>query len=80
MNLNDQFHSLSELFAQLGLPADANSIETFLKKHSPLSEQIHLWEAPWWNAAQAEFLHEAMKADAEWAMAADELNTRLRKI
>ncbi|MGB9193507.1 MAG: DUF2789 family protein, partial [Azonexus sp.] len=34
-------------------------------------------EAPFWSAAQASFLREAIGDDADWAAIADELNLKL---
>ena len=38
-------HRFSELFAQLGLPADPAGIATFIQRHSPLSADVLLAEA-----------------------------------
>lgn len=76
--MQDQFHSFSELFAQLGLDADADAIEKFLSEHSPLNENIELADAPFWNSSQAQFLREALSADSDWAETVDALNLALR--
>ena len=70
-------HSLSELFRQLGLPDDPESIEAFIAQHRPLPPEIKLWEAPFWTPAQAEFLKRETEEDADWAELIDDLNTRL---
>ena len=36
-----------------------------------------LADAPFWNRAQASFLRESLKQDAEWCEIIDELNTLL---
>ncbi|NMG16577.1 DUF2789 domain-containing protein [Aromatoleum bremense] len=71
-------HSLSNLFAQLGLPADEASIERFIASHSPLPENVALADAPFWTPAQAAFLREEIGDDADWAEVVDQLNLSLR--
>lgn len=63
-------HTLSSLFAQLGLPDDAASIDRFIANH-PLGPQDHVAKAPFWTAAQSRFLRDALVNDAEWAEAVD---------
>lgn len=72
-------HNFTQLFAQLGLPSDAASIGRFIASHSPLAEQVELADAPFWTAAQAAFLREAVDDDADWAEAADALSAALRQ-
>jgi hypothetical protein len=76
--MQDQFHSFSELFAQLGLDSDADAIESFLSEHSPLHENTELADAPFWNDSQAQFLREALSSDSDWAEIVDALNLALR--
>lgn len=70
-------HSLSNLFAQLGLPTDPASIEQFIQAHRPLQAGVILCEAPFWTPAQASFLRDEMLNDADWAEVIDELNALL---
>ncbi|WP_163575631.1 DUF2789 domain-containing protein [Halomonas faecis] len=72
-------HPFTELFQQLGLPADDTSIKAFIERHAPLPKEIPLHEAPFWNDAQSEFLHEALDDDADWAEVVDHLDASLRK-
>lgn len=72
-------HTLSELFAQLGLPADAAAIETFIAAHAPLPHQMVLADAPFWSPVQAGFLREELTDDADWAELVDQLDACLRK-
>ncbi len=76
--MEHSFHPLSELFAQLGLASDAQSIEAFLAEHRPLRHDIPLPEAPFWSEAQRQFLREAIELDADWAEAVDHLDAMLR--
>lgn len=70
-------HSMSTLFAQLGLPSDEAAIERFIATHSPLPEDVALADAPFWTPAQAAFLREEVGEDADWAEVVDQLNVRL---
>ncbi|WP_136255149.1 DUF2789 domain-containing protein [Onishia niordana] len=72
-------HPFSELFEQLGLPADNASIQAFIEQHSPLSDDVSLAEAPFWNRGQAELIRGALEDDADWAEVVDQLNAALRK-
>lgn len=74
------YHSLSNLFDQLGLPSDATSINNFIEIHRPLAHNVELAQAPWWTASQAAFLRESIADDADWAIMVDELDTLLRTI
>lgn len=71
-------HPFSQLFLQLGLPADAQSICGFIEKHRPLPAGVDLSQAPFWTPAQAGFLCESLGADAEWSEVADQLSLALR--
>ncbi len=73
-------HSLNSLFAQLGLPDDPVSIEGFINTHAPLPEHVVLHEAVFWTPAQAAFLREEIRGDADWAEVVDQLNVRLRAV
>ncbi|UBM07276.1 DUF2789 domain-containing protein [Cupriavidus metallidurans] len=72
------FHQFSELFAQLGLPSDESDIRAFIAKHSPLSQNVELWDASFWTPAQASLLRDEIAEDADWAEAVDQLNLALR--
>ncbi|SDG55305.1 Protein of unknown function [Onishia taeanensis] len=71
-------HPFSELFEQLGLPADDASIQAFIERHSPLPEDIELADAPFWNRSQAALIRSALEEDADWAEVVDQLNAALR--
>ena len=71
-------HSLRHLFEQLGLPSSAAEIERFVAAHRPLAAGIELADAPFWSAAQAQFLREEVEDDADWAELVDQLNLMLR--
>ena len=72
-------HHFSELFEQLGLANDADSIERFIERHSPLADEMPLADAPCWNEGQAEFLREAVDEDADWAEVVDHLDASMHK-
>jgi hypothetical protein len=71
-------HHFSELFAQLGLPTDDQSIARFLIDHTPLAGDVRLPDAVFWSSAQAAFLRDALLQDSDWAEPADQLNQALR--
>ena len=70
-------HSVSDLFAQLGLPNDDVDIQAFVAQHRPLSGGLRLADAPFWSGAQARFLREEILEDADWAEVIDQLNLML---
>lgn len=73
-----QLHSMTNLFAQLGLPSDEAGVETFIAAHRPLSNDVALYRAPFWSTMQRDFLKEEIIEDADWSAVIDELNGRLR--
>ncbi|MEO7345023.1 MAG: DUF2789 domain-containing protein [Methylotenera sp.] len=70
-------HTISNLFAQLGLPTDQLAIDNFIRTHSHLATDVLLSEALFWTAAQASFLREEILKDADWAEVIDQLNASL---
>lgn len=71
-------HAFHNLFAQLGLPNDNESIKRFIASHAPLADDVELADAPFWTPAQASFLREEVLDDADWAEVVDNLNAALR--
>jgi hypothetical protein len=71
-------HSLRNLFEQLGLPSGEAEIARFVTTHRPLAAGTLLADAPFWTAAQAQFLREEIAEDADWAEVVDQLNLMLR--
>lgn len=69
-------HGLRGLFAQLGLENSEQAMADFIRQHR-LSAQQTIQDAPFWNTAQAGFIRESMRQDAEWCDAIDKLNTLL---
>ena len=72
-------HSLPNLFKQLGLAHDAESIDKFIATHSPLKPDLHLADAFFWNTSQADLLRNEILDDADWAEVVDQLDVLLRK-
>ena len=70
-------HTLSDLFAQLGLASSAMDIDNFIGAHSPLLNGIALADASFWTSTQADFLKEKILDDSDWAVVIDQLNERL---
>ena len=73
------FHTLKDLFDQLGLPSDEHAIKGFVKQHAPLASSILITEASFWTSTQKEFLTEELLKDADWAEVIDLLNEQLRE-
>lgn len=71
-------HNFAALFKQLGLPNSQQEIDAFLAAHRLVDGQA-LADAPFWSAAQAEFLREALEEDSDWAEEVDELACRLSR-
>jgi Protein of unknown function (DUF2789) len=79
LTMETSFHRFTDLFAQLGLPSDPASIESFLRDHSPLPDGMQLADAPFWSASQSALLREEILEDADWAEVVDRLNVALRR-
>lgn len=75
--METQLHTLSNLFAQLGLPSEPAAMDQFIATHRPLEQGMALYRAPFWSASQRAFLKEEIIEDADWAGVIDELNARL---
>lgn len=75
--MDANLHSMGNLFAQLGLPAEPAAIDDFIATHRPLGQGVALYRAPFWSSAQRDFLKEEIIEDADWAGVIDELNVRL---
>lgn len=75
--MDGNVHTLTNLFAQLGLGAGADDIEDFIAAHRPLGNGVPLYRAPFWTASQRAFLKEELIGDGDWAGVIDELNARL---
>ncbi|MEY5100296.1 MAG: hypothetical protein RJA36_3015 [Pseudomonadota bacterium] len=71
-------HRFSELFAQLGLASDGQSIAAFITRHGPLAPAVRLEDAPFWTPAQSAWLREELQDDADWAELIDQLSLALR--
>jgi len=76
--MDKSFHRFTELFEQLGLCSDVDSIRDFIARHAPLAESIRLEEAPFWTPAQVALLREGIVHDADWAEVIDQLSLALR--
>ncbi len=76
--MDPSFHPMHELFAQLGLPGDDASIQSFIQQHRPLPMSTRLYDAPFWSPSQAALIREKMADDADWSLLIDTLNVQLR--
>jgi len=75
--MESHLHSMTDLFAQLGLPSSPEAIQTFVEAYGPLA--VPLADAPFWTPAQAAFLRDQVEQDADWADVIDRLATGLRQ-
>lgn len=76
--MESPLHPLGALFRQLGLPGDAAAVAGFVIQHAPLPGDVRLADAPFWTPAQAQFLCEAVRDDADWAAIVEQLDVLLR--
>lgn len=76
--MESSIHTMTNLFQQLGLPSGPEAIDEFVARHGPLPSGVPLSEAPFWSAAQANFLKEQIVGDADWAEIVDQLDNLLR--
>ena len=76
--MDSAYHSMVNLFAQLGLPSEPEKIDDFIARHRCLLDGVALDAAPFWTESQAEFIREALEEDSDWTEAVDQLDARLR--
>lgn len=76
--MESQTHSITHLFAQLGLPSQTSAVDAFIEAHAPLPHDVRLIDAPFWSCAQASFLKTKLDEDADWSAVIDTLDARLR--
>lgn len=69
---------MQNLFEQLGLDTDPDSIDEFIEKNKIYSHELHIADAPFWNQSQSEFIRESIYYDSEWSNSIDELDVILR--
>ena len=70
-------HTMKMLFAQLGLSNSDTAMDNFIQNNH-LPAEIPLESAAFWSAGQAQFIHEAIAEDADWAEVVDHLDAQLR--
>lgn len=77
--MTSHHHSMTDLFAQLGLPCEPGQIQAFIAQHRPLADDVRLADAPFWTPAQAAFIREQRQLDADWSQQIDALSVSLRE-
>lgn len=70
-------YTMTDLFKQLGLPADHHSIAAFIDKHAGACQTCALPYAMIWTESQRAFLKEAINDDSDWAIPAERLTSLL---
>jgi hypothetical protein len=78
--MDSLFHSMKELFAQLGLDDEPAAIRAFIALHHPLPLEIRLSDAPFWSPSQRALIREKLQEDGDWSVLVDTLNTQLRAV
>lgn len=76
--MESTFHSLENLFLQLGLANKPADIDDFINRHKLSSDQS-LEQASFWNASQSAFIQECLREDSDWAEVVDQLNALLHE-
>lgn len=74
--MESSFHSLENLFLQLGLDNSNASIDSFVQKNK-LAQDEKLQDAAFWTSAQSAFIQECLSEDSDWAEVVDQLNLML---
>ncbi len=77
--MEENLHSMTNLFNQLGLASEPADIEAFIEAHRPLAADLKLHEAPFWTPSQATLLREQVLEDADWVGIIDKLDSGLRQ-
>lgn len=72
-------HTLSDLFAQLGLDNEPAAMREFVDRHRPLPTAMCLSEAPFWSASQAALIKQKLSDDSDWALVVDALSVQLHE-
>ena len=75
--MDTSIHNIEGLFIQLGLASSEQDIEAFYH-HNQLPNDTPLARAGFWSSSQAQFIHEAIDQDSDWAEVVDQLNAQLR--
>ncbi|MCK9504736.1 MAG: DUF2789 domain-containing protein [Porticoccaceae bacterium] len=70
-------HDISNLFAQLGLDGDEETVERFIASHRHGDPRLSVDQLAVWTPSQKQFLREALAEDSAWCEAVDELSARL---
>jgi hypothetical protein len=76
--MDTPFHSMQDLFAQLGLDNGPADIRLFIARHHPLPLEIRLFDAPFWSPSQSCLIREKLQEDGDWSVLIDTLSTQLR--
>jgi len=76
--MESSFHSLENLFMQLGLDNSSGAIDNFIQ-HNKLNQSQKLEDASFWSPAQSAFIQECLSEDSDWAEVVDQLNAMLHE-
>ena len=70
--------SLVHLVEQLGLEGSERSIEMLVVSIAPIPSNLELWEAPEWDAVQADKIKQWKEPFSPWNDAVEQLDSLLR--
>ncbi|NKB33281.1 MAG: DUF2789 family protein [Pseudomonadales bacterium] len=70
---------LDTLFQQLGLSTKDQTIDDAISNFPTLDPNLAIYDAPFWDSSQAEFLKSAIQEDSIWSHAVEKLDCLLRK-
>ena len=73
------YHTINELFDQLGLPSSDNEIESFIDTNKPLKHSVKIQAADCFSKSQQTFIEEAFHHDSDWVVAVEHLDAMLRE-
>ncbi|MCV6611983.1 MAG: DUF2789 domain-containing protein [Amphritea sp.] len=69
---------MQDLFEQLGLDNDTQSIDEFIERNKIYGFDVHITDAPCWDGSQATFIRDSLYYDNQLAEAVDQLDIMLR--
>jgi len=76
--MESAFHSMENLFLQLGLDNSEQAIDNFIQNNK-LNHDQKIQEAAFWTSAQSAFIQECLSDDSDWAEVVDQLNALLHE-
>lgn len=76
--MDTSYHSLENLFLQLGLDNSPTAMDQFIIDHKLPSEKT-IEAAEFWSPSQRAFIQECLAEDSDWVEVVDQLNVLLHE-